>query len=77
MAAKPQGRRSKAKDEELLQLRDAALQLGISFPTIKQWIYKRKFAVFERRGDITVFRREKWTGCFSGREGKPKTSAGM
>jgi molybdopterin-binding protein len=26
----------------LLHLRDAALQLGISFPTIKQWIYKRK-----------------------------------
>ncbi len=27
---------------ELLRLRDAALQLGISFPTIKQWIYKNK-----------------------------------
>jgi molybdopterin-binding protein len=26
----------------MLQLRDAALQLGISFPTIKQWIYKNK-----------------------------------
>jgi len=26
----------------MLQLRDAALQLGISFPTIKQWIYKKK-----------------------------------
>src|SRR5208337_408989 len=30
------------KTEALLQLRDAALQLGISFPTIKQWIYKKK-----------------------------------
>jgi molybdopterin-binding protein len=30
------------KKPELLQLRDAALQLGISFPTIKQWIYKKK-----------------------------------
>lgn len=30
------------KHEELLQLRDAALQLAISFPTIKQWIYKKK-----------------------------------
>jgi molybdopterin-binding protein len=30
------------KKEELLKLRDAALQLGISFPTIKQWIYKKK-----------------------------------
>ena len=28
--------------EPMLQLRDAALQLGISFPTIKQWIYKSK-----------------------------------
>jgi len=26
----------------LLKLRDAALQLGISVPTIKQWIYKKK-----------------------------------
>ena len=30
------------KSENLLQLRDAALQLAISFPTIKQWIYKKK-----------------------------------
>ncbi len=28
--------------QELLKLQDAALQLGISFPTIKQWIYKKK-----------------------------------
>jgi molybdopterin-binding protein len=34
--------RSKAKPEELLKLPDAAQQLGISFPTIKQWIYKKK-----------------------------------
>jgi molybdopterin-binding protein len=26
----------------MLKLRDAILQLGISFPTIKQWIYARK-----------------------------------
>jgi molybdopterin-binding protein len=25
-----------------LHLRDAALQLAVSFPTIKQWIYKKK-----------------------------------
>jgi molybdopterin-binding protein len=50
MAAKPQGRRSKAKDEELLQLRDAALQLGISFPTIKQWIYKKKIRSIRTAG---------------------------
>jgi molybdopterin-binding protein len=34
--------KSIGKREELLKLRDAALQLGISFPTIKQWIYKKK-----------------------------------
>jgi molybdopterin-binding protein len=34
--------KSGRKTVELLQLRDAALQLGISFPTIKQWIYKKK-----------------------------------
>jgi len=27
---------------QLLKPRDAAVQLGISFPTIKQWIYKKK-----------------------------------
>ena len=35
-------RQSGAKAEGLLKLHDAALQLGISFPTIKQWIYKKK-----------------------------------
>jgi molybdopterin-binding protein len=34
--------KSKGNIEGLLKLRDAALQLGISFPTIKQWIYKKK-----------------------------------
>ncbi len=34
--------KSGQKHEELLKLRDAALQLGISFPTIKQWIYKKR-----------------------------------
>jgi molybdopterin-binding protein len=32
----------KANIEGILKLRDAALQLGISFPTIKQWIYKKR-----------------------------------
>jgi molybdopterin-binding protein len=34
--------KSGVKRQELVQLRDAALELGISFPTIKQWIYKKK-----------------------------------
>jgi molybdopterin-binding protein len=33
---------SERKSDPLLKLRDAALQLGISFPTIKQWIYRKK-----------------------------------
>jgi molybdopterin-binding protein len=35
-------KRHAGKETEMLRLRDAALQLGISFPTIKQWIYKKK-----------------------------------
>jgi molybdopterin-binding protein len=44
MANKTKGRRSHDhhKDEALMKLRDAALELSVSFPTIKQWIYKRK-----------------------------------
>jgi molybdopterin-binding protein len=38
------------KNEELLKLRDAALQLGISFPTIKQWIYKKKIRSIRTAG---------------------------
>jgi molybdopterin-binding protein len=34
--------KSAQKNQDLLKLRDAALQLGVSFPTIKQWIYKKK-----------------------------------
>ena len=35
-------KKSKRDAQDLLKLQDAALQLGISFPTIKQWIYKKK-----------------------------------
>jgi molybdopterin-binding protein len=38
----PTKQQSQRNSDDLLQLRDAALQLGISFPTIKQWIYKNK-----------------------------------
>jgi molybdopterin-binding protein len=39
-----------ADSEELLRLRDAALQLGISFNTIKQWIYKNKIRSLRTAG---------------------------
>ncbi|GAC1438567.1 MAG: hypothetical protein NVS1B11_01660 [Terriglobales bacterium] len=35
---------------ELLKLPDAALQLGISFPTIKQWIYKKTIRSIQTAG---------------------------
>jgi molybdopterin-binding protein len=38
------------KSGELLKLRDAALQLGVSFPTIKQWIYKKKIRSVQTAG---------------------------
>ncbi|HXJ86942.1 MAG TPA: TOBE domain-containing protein [Candidatus Binatia bacterium] len=41
---------SERNSMELLKLRDAALQLGISFPTIKQWIYKNKIRSVQTAG---------------------------
>ncbi|MGA8273338.1 MAG: TOBE domain-containing protein [Candidatus Sulfotelmatobacter sp.] len=34
----------------MFKLRDAALQLGVSFPTIKQWIYKKKIRSIQTAG---------------------------
>jgi molybdopterin-binding protein len=42
--------KSARRTGELLQLRDAALQLGISFPTIKQWIYRKKIRSIRTAG---------------------------
>ena len=47
----PRNAKSEPKNsDELLKLRDAALQLGISFPTIKQWIYKKKIRSIRTAG---------------------------
>src|ERR1700728_599464 len=46
-------RRSKqtgSGNDALLKLRDAALELGISVPTIKQWIYKKKIRSTQTAG---------------------------
>src|SRR5580765_6966323 len=40
----------KRKFDELMKLRDAALELQVSFPTIKQWIYKRKLRSIRTAG---------------------------
>lgn len=50
MAKKPLPRRREAMNEEFLKPRDAALELRISFPTIKQWIYKRKIRSIRTAG---------------------------
>jgi hypothetical protein len=40
MAKKPKPQPREAMNEDFLKPREAALELRISFPTIKQWIYK-------------------------------------
>ena len=41
---------SKPQTEELLKPREAAVELRISFPTIKQWIYKQKIRSIRTAG---------------------------
>jgi molybdopterin-binding protein len=43
-------KKSSRQGEPPLHLRDAALQLGISFPTLKQWIYHRKIRSVQTAG---------------------------
>lgn len=42
--------KSERQNEPLLKLPDAVVQLGISFPTIKQWIYKKKIRSIRTAG---------------------------
>jgi len=51
--------------QKLLAPREAANILGISYPTLKQWIYHGKNQIAEKRpADITACRRARSTGCF-------------
>lgn len=50
MARDSESRRGTGMSEELLKPREAALELRISFPTIKQWIYKRKIRSIRTAG---------------------------
>ena len=50
MAKKPKPQRRDATSEDFLKPREAALELRISFPTIKQWIYKRKIRSIRTAG---------------------------
>ncbi|HKF02043.1 MAG TPA: TOBE domain-containing protein [Candidatus Sulfotelmatobacter sp.] len=45
---KPQS--SKAQAEELLKVRNAAVELRVSYPTIKQWIYRKKIRSIRTAG---------------------------
>jgi molybdopterin-binding protein len=40
----------KRLNEQLFRLRDAAVQLEVSYPTIKQWIYHRKLRAIQTPG---------------------------
>ena len=46
----PRNGKSEPDAEPLLKLPDAALQLGISFPTLKQWIYKKRIRSIQTVG---------------------------
>jgi len=50
MAKKPRPQRREAINGEFLKPREAALELRVSFPTIKQWIYKRKIRSIRTAG---------------------------
>src|SRR6202023_210157 len=50
MARNAKARRSKQKAQEVLKLREGALARRVSFPTIKQWIYKRKIRSVKTAG---------------------------
>jgi molybdopterin-binding protein len=50
MARKPKPQRRESMNEEFLKPREAALELRVSFPTIKQWIYKRKIRSIRTAG---------------------------
>jgi molybdopterin-binding protein len=60
---------------ELLQLRDAARELGVSYPTLKQWIYRRKIrSVRTAGGHHRIPRAEIDRLAFFGETGEhPKT----
>jgi len=48
----PQNRKPhlSTRAEELLRVRDAAVELRISYPTIKQWIYRKKIRSIRTAG---------------------------
>lgn len=56
------------RQSELLRPREAARELRVAFPTIKQWIYKRKIRSIQTAGGHHRIPQAKWTACYTGRE---------
>jgi molybdopterin-binding protein len=50
MTAEPRARPARKAGQPLLRLREAALELRVSLPTIKQWIYKQKIRSVQTAG---------------------------
>lgn len=50
MATSRRPKRSKPQTKGLLKIREAAVELRVSFPTIKQWIYKHKIRSVQTAG---------------------------
>lgn len=63
-------------DEAMLRPRDAAVQLRISYPTVKQWIYHRKLRAVKTPGGITAFLNQKSIACFTVLVATMRTSDG-
>jgi len=53
--------------EMLFTPRDAAQILGVSYPALKQWVYKRKLRTIKTPVGITVFRKARLTACCTAR----------
>src|SRR5215472_10045018 len=59
------------KSEELFKPQEAALELQISSPTIKQWIYKKKIRSIQTAGAATGSRKARLTGSYIEPEPEP------
>jgi excisionase family DNA binding protein len=64
--------KSERHADETAEVRDAALQLGISFPTIKQWIYKKKIRSIQTAGGHHRIPRSEVDKLLFRTRGKPK-----
>ena len=64
--------RAQPSNEPLLKPRDASLQLGISVPTIKQWIYKRKLRTIKTPGGHHLIPRGEIDRLLFRTRGKPE-----